>query len=357
MPGIEAFSPKGMLHKGWSAQVEDYAITCGWVLQGKAFLVGDSVGGIYAFEGKSGDVIWNKKEVHKGGLLAMSIHPDGNSFSTAGQDGQVLIWDSKEGQLSKVLDLGKGWAENIKWSPDGNFLAVTLSRYVYVFCANGQEQWCSGEHPSTVSAIEWSKSNELATACYGRVTFFDVVNKKVNQKLEWQGSLISMVLSPNGDIVVCGSQDNSVHFWRRSTNQDSEMTGYPGKPSQLAFDHSGTLLATGGSEIVTVWSFHGNGPEGTVPGQLTLHNDFISSLSFSHNGMLLASAARDGSVFVWFLNNNGQGDPVGGAFAGELVSQIAWRPDDCALAAVNAKGGIIIWDFKVRTETSAKGFA
>ena len=357
MSGIEAFTPKGMLHKGWSAQVEDYAIACGWVLQGKAFLVGDSAGGIYSFEGKSGDVIWKKKEVHKGGLLAMSIHPDGKSFATAGQDGRVLIWDSKEGELSKDLDLGQGWAEHIQWSPDGKFLAVTLSRYVYVFCANGQEQWRSDQHPSTVSAIAWSNSNELATACYGRVTFFDVISDKVNQKLEWQGSLVSMVLSPDGDIVACGSQDNSVHFWRRSTEQDAEMTGYPGKPSHLAFDSTGTVLATGGSDRVTVWSFQGDGPEGTAPGELILHTEPISSLAFSHSGMLLASGSRDGSVFAWFLQKNGQGDPVGGAFAGELVSQIAWKPDDCALAAVNAKGGITVWDFKIRSKKAPQGFS
>ena len=66
MSGIEAFTPKGMLHKGWSAQVEDYAIACGWGLQGKAFLVGDSAGGIYSFEGKAGDIIWQTKAIHKG---------------------------------------------------------------------------------------------------------------------------------------------------------------------------------------------------------------------------------------------------------------------------------------------------
>ena len=35
-------------------------------------------------------------------------------------------------------------------------------------------------------------------------------------------------IKPDGDIVACGSQDNSVHFWRRSTGMDAEMTGYPG---------------------------------------------------------------------------------------------------------------------------------
>ena len=137
------------------------------------------------------------------------------------------------------------------------FLAIASSKKVYVFNEVGEEKWISEDHPSTVSAITWSNKNELATACYGRVTFFDIVNNKTNQKLEWQGSLVSMELSPDGDIVACGSQDNSAHFWRRSTGMDAEMTGYPGKPSHLSFDDSGKLLATSGSERITVWSFIG----------------------------------------------------------------------------------------------------
>ena len=51
MPDIEPFSPKGMFHEGWSAEVDDYAIVCGWALKGKLFIVGDVVGGLYGFEG------------------------------------------------------------------------------------------------------------------------------------------------------------------------------------------------------------------------------------------------------------------------------------------------------------------
>ncbi len=356
MPDLNSLSSRGMLHESWTSQVDDYAIVCGWILKGDALLVGDAAGGLNTFEGKSGKDMWKKKEVHEGGLLAMSIHPEGHIFATAGQDGNVKIWKAKEGEQRKIIELGKGWVEHLAWSPDGTLLAVAFLRRVFVFHEDGKEHWHSDEHQSTVSAIAWSSSNELATACYGQVTFFDVVSGQVNQKLKWKGSLISMALSPDGDIVACGSQDNSVHFWRRSTNQDSEMTGYQVKPSQLAFDQAGKVLATGGSEVVTVWSFQGDGPEGTIPGQLFLHTVPISALSFSHHGMLLASGARDGSVYVWFLQNDGNGNPVGGAFMEDFIGTIAWKPDDSALAAVNAKGVINVWDFKLRTKTSSKGF-
>lgn len=346
-----------MLHKGWTAQADDYAIVCGWTKQGETLLVGDAAGGLYAFDGKSGKTRWQRKQVHDGGLLAMSIHPEGSTFATAGQDGRVLIWTSNEGEISKAIELGQGWAEHLKWSPDGCLLAVALSRYVYVFNLDGEEQWRSAAHPSTVSAIDWSTSNELATACYGQVSFFDIALNLVNQKLQWKGSLVSMILSPDGNIVACGSQDNSVHFWDRSTEQDAEMTGYPGKPNHLAFDATGTLLATGGSERVTVWSFKGNGPQGTLPGDLALHAEPISCLAFSHREKLLASGSKDGSVLVWFLDDHGDGDPVGGVFVGDRIGTIAWRPDDCALAAIDANGGINVWDFKFRTKRTAKGFS
>ena len=76
----------------------------------------------------------------------------------------------------------------------------------------------------------------------------------ISQKLEWQGSLVSMVLNPDGDVVACGSQDNTVHFWRRSTGKDS-MIWLSTKLANLAFDHTGTLLATGGSEDSTGFEF------------------------------------------------------------------------------------------------------
>ncbi len=64
MPDIEPFSPRGMFHEGWTAEVSDYAIACGWALKGKQFIVGDVAGGIFAFEGDTGKIIFlHSKEI------------------------------------------------------------------------------------------------------------------------------------------------------------------------------------------------------------------------------------------------------------------------------------------------------
>ena len=343
MSDLSVGSPKGALRRGWSAEVGDYAIAGGWSLRGEALVVGDAAGGVYAFDGKSGATAWARREVHEGGVLALAIHPEGTALATAGQDGRVLIWNAADGQVSRAIDVGSGWVEHVAWSPDGQWLAASCSRQVHAYGADGAEVWRSDDHPSTVSAIVWSSTGELATACYGRVTFFDASTGEPRQKLEWQGSLVSMVLSPDGDIVACGSQDNSVHFWRRSTEHDSMMSGYPAKPSALAFDATGTLLATGGSEEVTVWCFQGEGPEGTRPGVLEFHVKPVTTLSFAPGAMRLASGARDGGVVVWSLGRDGQGDPTGVALVAGVVGDLYWRPDGRALAALDAQGGATVW--------------
>ena len=343
MSDLNDGSRRGVLVRGWSAAVGDYAIAGGWVLRGEALVAGDALGGVYAFDGESGDPAWARSEVHEGGLLSMAVHPGGTAFATAGQDGRALTWNAAEGEISRAIDVGSGWVENVAWSPDGQRLAVSCSRRVYVYDEDGEEVWRSDDHPSTVSAIAWSSVGELATACYGRASFFDAATGELRQKLEWQGSLVSMVLSPDGGIVACGSQDNTVHFWRRSSGEDSEMSGYPAKPSAMAFDDTGTLLATGGGDTVIVWSFRRKGPEGSRPGVLEFHDDLVTTLTFTPGVMRLATGGRDGAVVVWALRRNGKGRPIGAEDVGASVSELYWRPDGGGLAALDAHGGVTVW--------------
>ena len=343
MSSINRKVPEGVLRDGWSEQVADYAIAGGWTPSGEELIVGDSAGGVSGFEGKSGTLKWSQPAGHRDGVLAISMRPNSKEFASAGQDGRLIIWDALDGKAKYIIDCENGWVENVAWSTDGQWLAASCSRQVRIYRFDGEEVWRSEDHPSTVSAIAWSGSEEVATACYGRVAFFDREKGALNQKLEWKGSLISMILSPDGDIVVCGSQDNSVHFWRRSTAQDSMMGGYDNKPSALAFDESGTFLATGGSSAVTVWSFSGGGPEGTRPGLLELHTQGVTKVKFSNRGMRLASTARDRGVVVWSLKQDGTGEAIGTVNITDKVAELYWRPDGRALAALDAGGGVSVW--------------
>ena len=112
MSDLSVGNPAGVLRRGWSAAVGDYAIAGGWGLGGEALMVGDAEGSVYALDGKSGAASWERRGVHEGGVLAMAIHPSGTEFATAGQDGRVLIWNASDGQVTRAIDVGSGWVDN-----------------------------------------------------------------------------------------------------------------------------------------------------------------------------------------------------------------------------------------------------
>ena len=101
---IKSANSGKILSRGWKSIVDDYAISGGWTYNGELLIVCDAVGGIYVFNGKSGEKIWASKEVHVGGILSSSIHPSKDIFLTGGQDGKVLIWDIYQ-KKKKLLTL------------------------------------------------------------------------------------------------------------------------------------------------------------------------------------------------------------------------------------------------------------
>jgi WD40 repeat protein len=137
-------------------------------------------------------------------------------------------------------------------------------------------------------------------------------------------------VSPDGKFLATGDQDATVHFWIMATKQDLQMWGYPTKVRELAWDCSSRYLATGGSPEVTIWDCSGKGPAGTRPISLKAHENFISALTYQHQGAQLASADQDGLVLLWRPDKKRQ--PIAHARADSGVSRLAWSPDDRALA-------------------------
>lgn len=345
MPSVDSTLAQGVLRAGWNAMVDDYGIDGGWADGEGLLTVADAAGGVHAFDRESGRPRWASRNVHEGRIETAALDPSGRLFATAGQDGWVFIWNVHDGRACRSVDVSSRSVDSLAWSPDGRWLAAASGRVACILDRAGDEQWKSPEHSSTVVAVAWVGNEELATACHGAVTLYQMPTGKEVERFEWEGLPTSMVVSPNGRVVACGCQDRSVRFWRRSTKQGSAISGYVRKPSVLAFDPKSTWLATGGGDSVSLWDFR-KGPEGTWPHVLELHMQPISALAFNSNGSRLASGARDGAVVVWAMRRGDAAEPVGAAASADVITKLRWGSGDRALAALNASGCVHVW--KVR---------
>lgn len=334
---------RGALREGWVRHVGDYARAAAWFAPGDTILVGDASGAISAFASRTGELRWVEPDAHPGGVLALSAAPGAPLALSGGADGRVWCWGPHGAVGAPWATEGPGWVGAIAWSPDGRTAAAARGRTVCTWGANGIPQHQSGEHPSTVSALTFVGPDTVAAAAHGGVFLHDPAGRRPPHHLAWRGAFLSLVASPDRAILAASTQDNTVHFWRLSTGEDAQMTGYPTKPTALAFDHRSHFLATGGGADLTLWPFHGDGPEGAEPITLSLHAATIRALAFAHRDLRLASADATGGLVLWGPTRSGSWAPAGGAKLPATVEALAWRPDDRALLAIDGSGGVNVW--------------
>lgn len=338
----EAARGKTELQPRWTIDVGDYVVAAEISKDGRLCIVGGGDGRVLGVELESGRVLF-EQQAHAGGVLGVSLSPDGMQFATCGQEPNAKLWRATGEFVCELPGGGAQWVEHVAWAPAGARIATGAGRRVRVWTPAGEPLVETEPMASTVSNLAWrTDGTALAASCYGGVYIWPFVSGAKNRRLEWKGSLISMAWSPDAKVIACGSQDSSVHFWRLNSGQDSQMSGYPSKPKALAWDCESKLLATSGHAVVTVWDFRGKGPEGTRPLQLDAHKGLCTRLAFSPKKGILASASQDTSVLLWEPRRGTR--PIRYAFLEDEVTALCWHPEHRGLLGADASGTLRYWE-------------
>ncbi|MGA7537132.1 MAG: hypothetical protein WBW93_00020 [Steroidobacteraceae bacterium] len=344
MPGLRAVAPRGKteLVPRFRIDLGDYISAAEIAGRGELCVTGVGDGSIVGIELATGRERFRHR-AHQGGVLGLSVAPEGTHFVTCGQEPVAKMWTAS-GKLVRELPGGSAaWVEHVAWAPSAGRIAIAAGRRVRVWSAAGELLLETEPVASTVSSLAWrADGTAVAAICYGGVHIWPFVPGARTRHLAWKGSLVSLAWSPNSRIIACGCQDSSVHFWRLATGQDAQMSGFPAKPKALAWDRESKLLATSGDATVTLWDFRGKGPEGTRTIQLKAHKDIVTRLGFSPRKAVLASGSRDTLVLLWEPRRATH--PIRGAFLDDAVTALTWHPEHLGLLAGDASGNLCLWD-------------
>ncbi|HJZ92973.1 MAG TPA: WD40 repeat domain-containing protein, partial [Gemmataceae bacterium] len=237
----------------WRHSLDDHVIAVGWSADGSTLAAASVAGPVSMFDVLTGSC----KHIlpgHGFGTTALSWHPDGKRLATAGQDGKVRLWDAGSGRELAVLDGGAAWVEHVAWSPKGDYLVSGAGKKLRLWTADGTPSTKYPESLSTIAAIVWSaRGKEFAAAGYGGVTLFRPDADRPVSQFPRNASIISLAWSPDGRMLAAGGQNAAVHFWYVKSGEDLQMSGYPAKVRDLAWDTTSQYLATAGGEAVVVW--------------------------------------------------------------------------------------------------------
>ena len=247
----------------------------------------------------AGDVQFQAE--HGAAMHALALSADGHWLATAGDDGQVRIWQAADGAPAPLAVLA------------------------------------AFDRPVQQVAFDARARHLLAAAADGEVRVLRVEDGQLVQRfIEHEGPVLGLFepRSPQGSgdepasgpapvRVVSGSTDGTVRSWQLA--HAGRFSGHTGPVTALALSPDATQLVSGGEDAsLIVWNL----ASGEVVRKLE-HGGPVSGVAWQSGGERLAAAGANALARIWNAADGEQIAELGGDFHVEqLVARLTERRDD-----------------------------
>uniref|UniRef100_A0A087YEH5 EMAP like 2 n=2 Tax=Poecilia TaxID=8080 RepID=A0A087YEH5_POEFO len=237
--------------------------------------------------------LWSKTLEDPG--RSAGFHPSGAVLAVGTMTGRWLVLDTDTRDLVSMHTDGSEIISNVKYSPDGNFLAVASHDnfvYIYAVSESGKKYSrvgkCTG-HSSFVTHLDWSADSQYLVTNSGdyEILFWEassgkhVTNMDTVRNLEWATSTCTLSFSTFG-IWPDGADGTDINAVCRS--------------------HDGSLLASADDfGKVQLFAFPCSQPRAPSH-EYGGHSSHVTNVAFLHDDShLISTGGKDTSILQWVV--------------------------------------------------------
>uniref|UniRef100_A0A672IGK7 Echinoderm microtubule-associated protein-like 2 n=1 Tax=Salarias fasciatus TaxID=181472 RepID=A0A672IGK7_SALFA len=248
---------------------------------------------VHLWDTSSHQPLWSKTIEDPG--RSAGFHPSGAVLAVGTMTGRWLVLDTDTRDLVSMHTDGNEIISNVKYSPDGNFLAVASHDnfvYIYAVTESGRKYSrvgkCTG-HSSFVTHLDWSVCSQYLVTNSGdyEILFWEasngkhVTNMDTVRNLEWATSTCTLGFSTFG-IWPDGADGTDINAVCRS--------------------HDGALLASADDfGKVHLFSFPCSQPRAPSH-EYGGHSSHVTNVAFLHdNSRLISTGGKDTSILQWVV--------------------------------------------------------
>ncbi|HEY9806871.1 MAG TPA: WD40 repeat domain-containing protein, partial [Candidatus Obscuribacterales bacterium] len=243
---------------------------------------------------------------HADWVTSVSFSPDGKMLASGSRDQTVKLWRS-DGTLLQTLTGHRGWVNAVQFSPNGRRLAAggedkSIRLWQILSTPIG-----SAPNGSASPRISLSK---ILTGHHDRIT--------------------SLTFSPNSQILVSASGDQTVRLWNLAKGSSQALEGHRDQVNSVSFSPDGQAIASASADqTIKLWN-----ADGSLDKTLLSRSEMLS-VSFSSDSQRLASAGVDKTVRLWHRDR--------ASTYGSGIYSAALSSDGKLLAVAGWDGTIQLW--------------
>jgi WD40 repeat protein len=254
-----------------------------------------------------------------GGVISVTFSPDGQQLATSDTSGEIHTWQIATGKQLVICSGHAHWTWALAFSPDGKFLASASDDYLVKLweVETGECLKTFRGHTYSVNAIAFSPDGQqIATSSQDATIRIWDINAPVNRlQVDTDKSSLGIVdecihilsahesrvwsvaFSPNGEILISGSEDKTIKLWNAKTGECLQtLQGHANWIKSIAFSPDGRLFASGSfDQTVKLW----DAQTGDCLSTLQAHASTVTAVAFSPDGQKLVSSSYDQTVKLW----------------------------------------------------------
>jgi WD40 repeat protein/tetratricopeptide (TPR) repeat protein len=338
---------------------------------------------------ETGELILTLKG-HTDIVYSLSFNSTGDRIATTSNDGTIKLWQVSDGRLLQTFSGHQSAVNWVSFSPRNNLLASvsddkTLKIWTYDgqlvaslnhqailtvvgFTADGQTI-ISGDITGKIQRWDWDNNYQewnsrptqewqahqggIYSLSFSRVFHQSPSSGTSTQKEQTAMGNSSRVL-PNmtedsasfspvntamvqGQMLATAGQDSLVKVWHLDGELFKEFAGHSGRVTTVSFSPDAQLIATASfDKTVRLWSL----ADGFRHPSWVAHGHRITTVRFSPNGQLIASGSRDNTVKIWRQNGRLLRTLIG---HGGYITSLSFSPDGNFLVSGSWDNTINLW--------------
>ena len=160
-----------------------------------------------------------------GGIASMAVSPDGKNVVAASYDADIRAWNSRNGELLRLIDELPVSMFDMQFSPDGKMLAAGgADKTLYFYDAKTFRQLRTiPKLPEMISALAFSPDGtRIATGGFNEITLkmavkvhvFDVKSGAKVHVFDAKQRVSSVVFAPDGRSLAVSTGTKSIEVWQ-----------------------------------------------------------------------------------------------------------------------------------------------